>query len=182
MSMLWRTHDHHRDVRALASAPRTTALHSTNREKSAVSSRLQHPHCDQRSSSRHPSSATPPSPISPVIPTGNAIRCSDNLHGSHHVPLPVVTSPRSAENRNTHRPSSATRGFVPRRLSYAWRRPKLFTNAKWQQSGAHQRIADAQTMQSSTAIDPLWLRHLNGPHLQSGHQRLHPADGAAFTV
>src|ERR1700722_17963839 len=36
MSMLWRTHDHHRDVRALASAPRTTALHATNRENFAV--------------------------------------------------------------------------------------------------------------------------------------------------
>jgi hypothetical protein len=34
-----------------------------------------------------------------------------------HVPLPVVTSPRSTENRNAHRPSSAARGFVPRRLS-----------------------------------------------------------------
>ena len=34
--LLWRTHDHHRDVRALASAPRTTALHATNREKFAA--------------------------------------------------------------------------------------------------------------------------------------------------
>src|SRR5579863_4189941 len=34
--MLRRTHDHHRDVRALASAPRTTPLHATNREEFAV--------------------------------------------------------------------------------------------------------------------------------------------------
>ena len=37
--MLRGTHDHHRDVRALASAPRTTALHFTNREKLAVNER-----------------------------------------------------------------------------------------------------------------------------------------------
>ena len=36
VSMLRWTHDHHRDVRALASAPRTAAPHSTNREKFAV--------------------------------------------------------------------------------------------------------------------------------------------------
>jgi len=34
--MLWGTHGHHRDVRALASAPRTTALHFTNRENFTV--------------------------------------------------------------------------------------------------------------------------------------------------
>ena len=71
--------------------------------------------------------------LSPAIPTGNAIRSSDNSDRSHHVPrfpLPVVTSPRSAENRNTHRPSSAARGFVPRRLSYASRRPKLFPSRR----------------------------------------------------
>src|SRR5271170_7621974 len=34
--MLRRTHDHHRDIRALASAPRTTALHAANRETFAV--------------------------------------------------------------------------------------------------------------------------------------------------
>jgi hypothetical protein len=34
--MLRGTHDHHRHVRALASAPRTTALHSINPEKLAV--------------------------------------------------------------------------------------------------------------------------------------------------
>ena len=36
VSVLRRAHDHHRDLRALASAPRTTALHATNREKFAV--------------------------------------------------------------------------------------------------------------------------------------------------
>ena len=34
--MLRGTHDHHRDIPALASAPCTTALHSTNPEKFAV--------------------------------------------------------------------------------------------------------------------------------------------------
>lgn len=38
-----------------------------------------------------------------------------------------MTSPASAKNRNTHRSLLAARGFVPRRLSYAYRRPKLFT-------------------------------------------------------
>ena len=36
MPMLWWAHDHHRDVRALASAPRTTALHYANRKNFAV--------------------------------------------------------------------------------------------------------------------------------------------------
>ena len=64
--------------------------------------------------------------LSPQDVVGDAIRSSDNLDRSRHLPrfpLSVVTSSRSAENRNTHRPSSATtRGFVPRGLSYAKRR------------------------------------------------------------
>src|ERR1700735_5310780 len=78
-------------------------------------------------------------------PTGNAIRPTVNSDRSHHVPrfpLPVVTSPRSAENRNTHRPLSAARGFVPRRLSYASRRPKLFTIPDWQLSDIRYAEAD----------------------------------------
>ncbi len=89
------------------------------------SSHPQHPRCGQRPSSCNPSSATPRSSLLPVTPTGNAIRSSNNSDRSRHVPrfpLSVVTSSRSAENRNTHRPSSATtRGFVPRGLSYAKR-------------------------------------------------------------
>src|SRR5271170_5619691 len=34
--MLRWPHDHHRDIRALASAPRTTALHAANRETFAM--------------------------------------------------------------------------------------------------------------------------------------------------
>jgi hypothetical protein len=119
--------------------PRTTALHSTNREKFAVT-RHGLPQFPAAAPSLRPAIKFAPSvvsdapkPLLPAIPTGNAIRPSDNSDRSHHVPrlpLPVVTSPRSAENRNTHRPSSAARGFVPRRLSYAWRRPKLFTEGE----------------------------------------------------
>ena len=65
--------------------------------------------------------------LSPIMPTGIRIGPSDNSDRTESPP--VVTSPRSVENRNTHRPSSAARGFVPRRLSYASRRPKLFTKA-----------------------------------------------------
>ena len=36
LPMLRWPHDHHRDIRALASAPRTTALHAANRETFAV--------------------------------------------------------------------------------------------------------------------------------------------------
>ena len=66
-------------------------------------------------------------PLSPLIPTGNAIPMQQRFGqiASRSFPLPVVTAPRSTENRNTHK--SADRGFVPRRLSYASRRPKLFT-------------------------------------------------------
>ena len=82
---------------------------------------------------RPSSSATPRSSLCQRFPTGNVIRSSDNLDRSRHVlrfPLSVVTSSRSAENRNTHRPSSpTTREFVPRGLWYAKRRPKLFTRA-----------------------------------------------------
>jgi hypothetical protein len=96
------------------------------------SSQPQHPHCGRRSNSRHPSSATSPSSLLPVISTGIATQSSDTSVSSQHVPrfpLPVVTAPGSAENRNTHRPPSTARGFVPRGLSYAKRRPKLFTGA-----------------------------------------------------
>lgn len=45
----------------------------------------------------------------------------------------VASSPsRQPKKRNIHRPVSGARGFVPRRLSYAYRRPKLFTIAEWQ--------------------------------------------------
>ena len=137
--MLRWTHDHHRDVRTLASAPRTTALHSTNRGKSAVT-RHRPPQFPAAAPSLRPTPEAAPSVVSDApkpplasVPTGDAIRCSDDSDRSHHgprFPLPVVTSPRSAENRNTHRPSSAAPGFVLRRLSYAWRRPKLFTIAE----------------------------------------------------
>jgi hypothetical protein len=52
------------------------------------------------------------------------------------LPPPVMTSLRSAENRNTHRPSSAAREFIPQRLSYSSRRPKLFTNPGQRLGGA----------------------------------------------
>jgi hypothetical protein len=129
--MLRGTHDHHRNVRAPASAPRTTALHAANRETFAVT-RHGLPEVPAVAPSLRPTIEFAPSVVSDAskpplaIPNANAIRCSDDSDRSHHVPrfpLPVVTSPGSAENRNTHRPSSAARGFVPRRLSDAHRRP-----------------------------------------------------------
>ena len=136
--MLWWTHDHHRDVRALASAPCTTALHSTIPEKFAVT-RHGLPQFPPAAPLLRPTPEFAPSVVSdlatPPLASDlhrHANRCSGNSDRSHHVQrrsLPVVTSPRSAENRNTHRPLSAARGFVPRRLSYASRRPKLFTKA-----------------------------------------------------
>jgi len=35
------------------------------------------------------------------------------------------------KSSNTHRAPHPARGFVPRRLSDAYRRPKLFTKAEW---------------------------------------------------
>ena len=38
-------------------------------------------------------------------------------------------TPGTASSSNLHKPQAAYRGFVPRGLSYAKRRPKLFTEA-----------------------------------------------------
>jgi hypothetical protein len=113
-------------------APRTTALHSTIREKLAVT-RHGSPHpivadARVRVIRRQRRLQAPLAAEPPETPS----RCSNDSDRSHHVPrfpLPVVTAPRSTENRNTHK--SADRGFVPRRLSYASRRPQLFTKAEW---------------------------------------------------
>ena len=45
-------------------------------------------------------------------------------------PTPVESASRPTQNRNPHRPQPGARGFVPRGLSYASRRPKLFTGAE----------------------------------------------------
>ena len=125
--MLRWTHDHHRDLRALESAPRATALHSTNRETFAVT-RHGLPQFPPAAPPLRPTLEFAPSVVSdapklplagtspPATPPMPATIRTDRIT-SRASPPPVVTSPRSAENRNTHRPSSAARGFVPRRLS-----------------------------------------------------------------
>src|SRR5690348_15362974 len=78
--MLRWTHDHHRDVRALAAASRTTTLHSTNREKLAVT---------WHGSSQFPTAAPP------LRPT---LQCASSL-ASNVAPLP------RADNARRHYPS-----------------------------------------------------------------------------
>ena len=95
--MLWWAHDHHRDVRALASAPRTTALHYANRENFAVT---------RHGLTQFPPAAPPlrPTPefvpplvsdasklLLAVIPTGNAIRSQQQFGQTASRPtLPTV--------------------------------------------------------------------------------------------
>ena len=114
--MLWRTHDHHRDVRGLASAPRTTAPHSTNRKKFAVT--------------RHRLLQLPPAgpPLRPtlecapsIVSNATKLSCAGNPYRhSHRSPRQFrqIASPPAAtsagrdcaklgRNRNTHRSSPA---------------------------------------------------------------------------
>jgi len=76
-------------------------------------------------------------------------RSGDDAARPHHVPTspPAATKqPTSAINRNPHSRRTVTRGFVPRRLSYACRRPKLFTLA----AGLSGRERRMQTVVSSS--------------------------------
>ena len=116
--MLWGTHDHHRDVRALASAPHTTAPHSTNREKFAVTG-----HSPQQFTAAA-SSLQPTIEFAPTVSDAPKPPLASGPHrqrpqiqrqvgqiASRPAPAtPDATSPRSAENRNTHRPASGSAG------------------------------------------------------------------------
>jgi hypothetical protein len=50
---------------------------------------------------------------------------------SRHLAAAAERSQTSAKKRISHRPGPVDRGFLPRGLSYASRRPKLFTKAEW---------------------------------------------------
>ena len=68
-----------------------------------------------------------------------------HLDRSRHVPrfpLSVVTSSRSAKNKIPIDHLCTTRGFVPRGLSYAKRRPKLFTKAERRVNSLRSQQAD----------------------------------------
>ena len=102
---------------------------------------------------------------SPIWPTRDigAVPClagkiaGATVLGSRKNTTPV--SPSTANSLNPHKPRAEHRGFVPRGLSYAKRRPKLFTEADWQRSGA-----DA------------WLpatRHVNSRPTQGDRRGLH---------
>jgi hypothetical protein len=74
------------------------------------------------------------------------------IASSPTLPTVVVTSSRSAENRNTHKPSSATRGFVPRRLSYASRRTKVFTEPERPLWSVQRQQADVHSFVQRTEL------------------------------
>jgi len=59
----------------------------------------------------------------------------------HAEPLPGAPQ-TAADRRNPHKHPTAARRFVLRRLSYAKRRPKLFTVGDWPLSGERLRLAD----------------------------------------
>ena len=63
-----------------------------------------------------------PKPTDPVMPASRS-------HPFGRIPRPAASAPGQAENRNPHSSSPVDRGFVPRGLSYACRRPKLFTTS-----------------------------------------------------
>ena len=92
----------------------------------------QHPRCGQHTGSRLPPSARICRSV-PVInrqqrPAGSG---DDTARPHRDLRPPTAASPQPtpAQIRNPHSPRPVTRGFVPRRLSYACRRPKLFTVA-----------------------------------------------------
>jgi hypothetical protein len=124
VSMLWGAHDHHRDVRALASAPRTTALHYANRENFAVT---------RHGLTQFPPAAPPlrPTPefVQSLVSDASKLPLANDSHRQRHQiqrhfgqiascpTLPTVGRDfvTLSRKQNTHRPSSATtRGFVPR--------------------------------------------------------------------
>jgi hypothetical protein len=59
-------------------------------------------------------------------------------------------TPGTANFSNLHKPQAAHRGFVPRGLSYAKRRPKLFTNAERPLWSVRRRQADVRRWKLST--------------------------------
>src|ERR1700735_4669119 len=78
-----------------------------------------------------------PSAILPAPGLGSLPRLLGKTSGMA-IPKSTVSAepgtPGTASSSNLHKPQAAHRGFVPRGLSYAKRRPKLFTQADWQLS------------------------------------------------
>ena len=160
--MLRRTHDHHRGRSEChgVSLVHHRTVHATTPEKFAVTRHglspvpaRQHPRCGLSRLKRASSLVSNAAELPRVGHHPHRQRhqipatISDTSHHVPHRPMPIVTSPRSTENRNTHRPSSAARGFVPRRLSYAKRRPKLFTRAERRlPGGAEAKLTDRYPM------------------------------------
>jgi hypothetical protein len=72
LSLLWRAHDHHRDLRALEATPRATSRTRTNREHSVVTRHgLRSPHAATLSFRRMP----PSTPFTKIRPNGLDISC-----------------------------------------------------------------------------------------------------------
>lgn len=96
----------------------------------------------------------------------------------------IASSPsRQPKKRNIHRPVSGARGFVPRRLSYAYRRPKLFTVGdrpvpSWvsEIADAHSVSAADQTQSFTTAPYKVWVcRKRPIIPVQADHQHRAPS-------
>lgn len=64
--------------------------------------------------------------------TGHAASRSHPFGG---IPRPAASAPERAQNRNPQSSSPLDRGFVPRRLSYACRHPKLSTASRYRPFG-----------------------------------------------
>src|SRR5271168_5218275 len=64
-------------------------------------------------------------------------------------------TPGAANSSNPHKPRATHRGFVPRGLSYAKRRPKLFTKAErqlWSERGRKPAVRSACTVRPTNAV------------------------------
>jgi hypothetical protein len=78
--------------------------------------------------------------LSPTLPNrgiGAAPRSTGKTAGAAVLGRRVNTTPVTLTTRNSsnpHNPRATHRGFVPRGLSYAKRRPKLLTGTEWQLS------------------------------------------------
>jgi len=153
MPVLRRTHDHHRDFPTRDAATRAAGLSRTNRDGDAVTRHGSRPSdvvvmslrpATLRAPSGSPASSSTlisdaisglahpqtPSAALPIRGRGSASRSPDKTSRTAIASSRVNTTPithDTAKPSNPHKPRTAHRGFVLRRLSYAKRRPKLFT-------------------------------------------------------
>ena len=81
-------------------------------------------------------SKRPPMTPSPTLRTDGLGSATRLIAKTLEMPIPdcpdtaVTANTRTAKSSNPHKPLPEGRGFVLRRLSYAYRRPKLFTDVK----------------------------------------------------